>query len=109
MSQKINTADWRLAVEWPARQSGYVVCAFFNAPPPDQQRMTCIDEAAAYIVTQMDFPDEQNRDLAEHLLRAGQNHDEALDLLSAVTQSDGKVSDLLFNQILAFLRKVGAE
>lgn len=32
---------------------------------------------------------------------------EALDLLSAVTQSDGKVDDLLWNQIQAFLRKVG--
>lgn len=32
---------------------------------------------------------------------------EALDLLSAVTQSDGKVNDLLWNQIQAALKKWG--
>lgn len=46
---------------------------------------------------------------ARFIARAANAHSEAIDLLSAVTQSDGRVTDLLFNQILAFLRKVGAE
>lgn len=43
---------------------------------------------------------------AERIVKAVNAHSEALDLLSAVTQSDGRVSDVLWNQIVAFLRKV---
>lgn len=44
---------------------------------------------------------------AERIVKAVNAHEEAIELLTAVTQSDGKVSDLLWNQIQAALKKWG--
>lgn len=74
------TEPWHAREGWPALQDGFVVCALFAEEP----HLPVLRDAAAFVVTQEDIPDEQLPHLAELLARCSPaNLRTLLDALSA--------------------------